>query len=186
MNKAYQTIAVAIITLFFIGCATQEEMSIGERLDLERQPKLKAIKDEGFPLALHALGPGRPDSAGGTGMMFSYYPLADSSNPIKYITVTVTPYNAVGDKVSSTVGNKSETDLKITGPLHGHERSKRARFGEVWYNHSIDRVHLNRIEVEMMDGTIYAYEDSFHELATSNFKKFYNEDGSSTGYKISL
>lgn len=161
-------------------------MSIGERLDLERQPQLKTMKEDGLPIALHALGSSSPDSAGGTSVRFTYYPLVDSSNPIKYIRLTVTPYNAVGDMVSSTVNGKTKAELLITGPLHGHERSIRARFGEVWYNHSIDRVYLNKLEIEMMDGTAYIYEDSFHALATSNFKKFYNNDGSSTGYKISL
>lgn len=183
-NKTYRFVLLAIISVIFSGCAVQEKMSISEQLDLQRQPQLEAMVEEGLPIAIHALGPTRPDSAGGVNVRFTYYPLAGSSNPIKYLRLTVTPYNAVGDIVSSTVSGKAQAELLVTGPLHGHERSVRASFSGVWYNHSIDRIYLNKLEVEMMDGTIYTYIGSFHDLATSNFKLFFNDDGSSTGYKV--
>lgn len=41
----------------------------------------------------------------------------ESSKDIKYLTFSVTPYNAVGDKVSSYIGGKTTVNCKITGPL---------------------------------------------------------------------
>lgn len=186
MKTFYRFSVLVIISIFVFGCAVQEKMSIDEKIDKERQPQVEEIKARGFPIAINSLGSVKPNSAGGASVRFSFFPVASSSNPIKYVRITVTPYNAVGDMVGSSIGDKTKTELQITGPLYGHERSKTFSFGEVWYNHSIDRVNLNKLEVEMMNGTIYTYEESFHSLATSNFKLFFNDDGSSTGYKISF
>lgn len=41
----------------------------------------------------------------------------ESNKDIKYLTFSVTPYNAVGDKVSSSIGGKITVNCKITGPL---------------------------------------------------------------------
>ena len=41
----------------------------------------------------------------------------NSEKTIKYLTLTVTPYNAVDDPVTSTIGDISTVDLKITGPV---------------------------------------------------------------------
>lgn len=41
----------------------------------------------------------------------------ESNKDIKYLTFSVTPYNAVGDKVSSYIGGKTTVNCKITGPL---------------------------------------------------------------------
>lgn len=41
----------------------------------------------------------------------------DSGKTIKYITFTAVPYNAVGDIVASSIGNRTYVNLKITGPI---------------------------------------------------------------------
>lgn len=41
----------------------------------------------------------------------------NSSKDIKYITFTVEPYNAVGDRVASSIGNKTTAYLEVTGPI---------------------------------------------------------------------
>ena len=41
----------------------------------------------------------------------------ESNKDIKYLIFSVTPYNAVGDKVSSSIGGKTTVNCKITGPL---------------------------------------------------------------------
>lgn len=41
----------------------------------------------------------------------------ESDKDIKYLRFSVTPYNAVGDKVSSSIGGRSTISCKITGPL---------------------------------------------------------------------
>lgn len=43
--------------------------------------------------------------------------LNNSGKTIKYLYFTVTPYNAVGDAVSSQIGNKRTTTISITGPI---------------------------------------------------------------------
>lgn len=55
------------------------------------------------------------DSVGGAKPRIAI--LNNSGKTIKYIYFTVTPYNAVGDAVSSQIGNKRTTTLSITGPI---------------------------------------------------------------------
>lgn len=55
------------------------------------------------------------DSAGG--VSFSIYYRNESDKEIKYLYFTVSPYNAVGDKVSSSIGNESTIVCKATGPF---------------------------------------------------------------------
>ena len=55
------------------------------------------------------------DSAGGVSIYV--YWRNESDKEIKYLRFYVTPYNAVGDRVNSEIGNKSTTQCYITGPL---------------------------------------------------------------------
>lgn len=41
----------------------------------------------------------------------------NTQKEIKYLYFTLTPYNSVGDKAYSTIGNQSTTTLKLVGPI---------------------------------------------------------------------
>ena len=123
----------------------------------------------------------------------------DSGKIIKYITFTAVPYNAVGDIVSSSIGNTTYANLKITGPIEPTTWKTRdadnyidgniiymsglndngsryyyvfhqfqpiqipesehrklffcAYFDPIWYNGTIRKIVITKINVEYMDGT---------------------------------
>lgn len=65
-------------------------------------------------IKIYSAYPLSPNSAGGVDVKI--YWRNDTGKTIKYITFTVTPYNAVGDQVYSEIANKSVEKLRITGP----------------------------------------------------------------------
>ena len=138
----------------------------------------------------------------------------DSGKTIKYITFVATPYNAVGDKASSDIGNETTQRLKVTGPIepfqvreygsvwqetyfyigkkvfgreytwlqppdelgyffyeypdHKDTNKKKVYVNDsnydilfdrhdewdpIWYNYSIRKVQIDKVEIEFMDGT---------------------------------
>ena len=91
-----------------------------------------------------------PNSAGGVSVKGSF--VNNSSNTIKYITLSFTPYNSVGDAVSCSIRGVSEFGLKCTGPFAPN--AKHAFFGEnMWYNNSITFVKITSAYIQYMDGT---------------------------------
>lgn len=98
---------------------------------------------------------GKCNSAGGWDVKLS---LTNSSQKtIKYIVILVTPINAVGDPVYSSISRKSQERLQITGPIeHGQSRFA-VHWENVWYDCSIARLRLDGAEVTFMDGTFKNY-----------------------------
>lgn len=76
---------------------------------------------------------------------------------IKYVRIHAIPFNAVGDQVSSEIGGKSETWLKVTGPIEPDAASSPA-WDPVWYNPSITELQIDNVEVEYMNGMTERYE----------------------------
>lgn len=96
-----------------------------------------------------------PDSAGGVGAIGSFG--NDDNRTFKYVRIHVTPFNAVGDQVVSEIGSKSETWLKVTGPMKPAEFSPVA-WDPIWYNPSITEIRVDAVEIEYMDGSVERYE----------------------------
>lgn len=116
---------------------------------------------------------GKPDSAGGVDVFIDIY--NNSNKTIKSITYTVRPYNAAGQVVSSEIGNKTDANLKFTGPVAPHEFSKTEYkldsyisdskiiyddnwyyhyWSTVWYNQSIASIRLISARIQYTDGTV--------------------------------
>ena len=93
-----------------------------------------------------------PNSAGGVD--FNVIWQNKSNKVIKYCYFTVVPYNAVGDAVSCTIRRESEFTGKVTGPINpGQWNGEGSSWECAWYNHSIVRAKLTKIQITYMDGT---------------------------------
>lgn len=108
------------------------------------------------PLLIGVLSPDEPNSAGGVDVDFAVKNL-DPRRTIKYLTLTVVPYNAVGDAVRSRIDGKSAATLRFTGPLAPGTTESYAGWSTVWYNATISCIALRRMEVEYMDGSRHTY-----------------------------
>lgn len=96
-----------------------------------------------------------PNSASGVDISIAFRNL--SSKTIKYITFSVTPFNAVDDPVFSEIGNKSTVNLKFTGPVDpaiSKGTYSTGTWETVWYNSTIKYCKINSATIEYMDGEI--------------------------------
>lgn len=97
----------------------------------------------------------QPNSAGGVDVSISFRNLSEQA--IKYITFSVTPYNAVGDQVTSEIGNRSVVPLKATGPIgpaviKGDFTS--VSWDTIWYNNTITNCAISSVQIEYDSGEI--------------------------------
>jgi hypothetical protein len=74
------------------------------------------------------------------------------SKIIKYIQIRVTPYNKVGDVISSEIGGKTTGQIKFTGPLLNTDDEKRAHWGPIWYNHSATCIKVESVKITFVTG----------------------------------
>ena len=102
---------------------------------------------------------GECNSAGGVSIRHSIK--NNSSKVMKYVTIYFEPYNSVGDKVSTTIGNHySLFSIKITGPVEAGENSQGLIAKNAWYNRTISSCRLVKAEIEYMDGTTESLSES--------------------------
>ncbi len=102
-----------------------------------------------------------PDEVGNIGAEICLENIAGKT--IKYATVYLVPFNAVGDQVSCTVQGHTSYGVMITGPIAAGQ--KREGYSEgMWYNNSIVHAKIDYVHVIYMDGTEEIYEG----------KEFYN------------
>jgi hypothetical protein len=83
-------------------------------------------------------------------------PFAIFANPkkdttIKYITLTVALYNAVGDQIRSSIGGGAAKTIKYTGPLVYQGRDD-AYWEPVWYNGTAACIAIQGMSIEYMNG----------------------------------
>jgi len=115
------------------------------------------------PIVITSIYPSRPNSAGGVDVHITFVNKSDRT--FKYVTFGVTPYNAVGDRVSSEIGDKSFARLLDTGPYKpGHGCPSWRYWDCIWYNPSIRSIKLNTVEIDYMDGTHEEFEDEWVDL----------------------
>ena len=96
-----------------------------------------------------------PDQVGHIGTEISVQNLAGKE--IKYVTVYLAPFNAVGDQVACTVQGHSVYGIEITGPLVVGQRWEGYSDG-MWYNNSIVGATIDHVHVIYMDDTEEIYE----------------------------
>ncbi len=71
---------------------------------------------------------------------------------IKYLTVDIRPYNAVGDSVECTVSGISLYSVKCTGPFENGQTYTQI-LENAWYNTTIETARIQGVTVVYMDGT---------------------------------
>lgn len=105
------------------------------------------------------------DSAGGVGLTVQIR--NTSTKAMKYLIFVLSPYNAVGDRVASEIGNKVQARLSFTGPIpsvrnvdrqdaaayNELDRQNSGAFPTIWYNSTIRCVKVEWIEITYMDGS---------------------------------
>lgn len=95
------------------------------------------------------------NSAGGVSIHPNFYNSSDKI--ITYITLSVIPFNRVGDLVSSQIGLRTEAGVRLTGPLQPRTMTGRTR-SNLWYNSTISCVEITSIEIIFSDGTSETYD----------------------------
>lgn len=134
------------------------------------QEKVQELIERGFPLAVYKYSSGTPNSAGGVDVNIHYKNI--SSKDIKYIVFTLKPYNAVDDIVTCTISGRAEAKLKVTGPLYAMNMGDPdySNWKNVWYNFSIKRIEIEKVEITYMDDS----KESF--LASQALEMFIDKD----------
>lgn len=105
---------------------------------------------KGKDVLVYGALPQPPDSVDGVDVLVPMENL-DSARVIKYLTLKLTPYNAVGDPVSDRITGAVSTPVRATGPIPP------AAFRElvsenVWYNQTIVCVKVTEVVVEYIEG----------------------------------
>lgn len=122
-----------------IGCVTNIPTK-----DIER------AKIEGIPLVISSIYSKFPNSAGGVDVSARFFNTSDET--IKYIVLTVMPYNSVGDIAPSEIGRKKSARLQYTGPLKANDENTWSTWENIWYNHSIRCIEITDVEITYMNG----------------------------------
>lgn len=86
----------------------------------------------------------------GTSIEFSV--LNPTGKTIKYLWFTVTGYNPVGDKITDIKRKTSAITVKGVGPIKPTD-SGTYEFSYVWFTDLVDKVVVNSIKVQYMDGS---------------------------------
>ncbi len=131
----------------------QEELSqldkqITEQEQAQRQAETKTPRPTHF---VSAFGIDEIDSAGGVSPYVTVLN-PDPKGTIKYIRVRLTPFNAVGDAVTSSVGQRGSADLQYTGPLEAIHEDQRTVWRPIWYNSTVDCLRVDSVTVVYVDG----------------------------------
>lgn len=100
-----------------------------------------------------------PNSAGGIDVRIG------TINPpngdiIKYSYYTVSPYNAVGDRVSGRIRNRSSETLRNTGPWKPGSLEEWDQWVNVFYNQSVKCIQITEAKFEYINGKIVSYNNS--------------------------
>jgi len=96
---------------------------------------------------------GKPNFTGGVDVSINWFNY--SKNKVKYITFTLTPFNAVNDIVQCKISKKSSISLKSTGPFENGFQcspSPGGSWSNVWYNEDISYCVLNKVTIQYFNG----------------------------------
>lgn len=130
---------------------------------LEAKPEGQVPEQSAPSWFIKDFGIDEVNSAGGVEPYFVFFN-PNAASPIKYFRIRVTLYNAVGDVISSTIGDQSTTGLSFTGPLSNADGEKRADWGPVWYNTTGKCIKVESIHVTFVNGKVVS-------LAGKNLRK---------------
>lgn len=130
-----------------------------------KTPKIeRSLQDKNVPIVITLIHSTMPHSAGGVHVYVNF--VNTSYKTINYVTFYVTPYDNVGNVAPSTIGRKTTTPLKDTGPyrigegnasqywtIMGPMQQSDGYWKNVWYNHAIRCIKIDKVLIEYSDGT---------------------------------
>ncbi len=151
---------IALATLTIAGCGGMPSANTirDRQMTMDQgNPHLQRAITSQYPVYINSKTISPPNSAGGVSATYSLRNI--SAKPIKYVTLNLMPYNAVGDIVKSAIGEKTLVLAKFTGPLAPMEFTY-PTWNNLWYNQALRCVQLEGIEIIFMDGEIKKIEKS--------------------------
>lgn len=115
-------------------------------------------------ITLEKVATSNPNSAGGVNVTIPFK--SEAHRTVKYVIFEVTAYNAVGDRVASTVDSEYTKTLRSTGPYRSGSRNYNEYWENVWYNHSIECAKIEEVEIQFTDGSkeSYPHEEVYEEM----------------------
>ena len=138
----------------FLSCA-----SIGA-VTPEMKSHMEVLKAKGIPFMIVAMYTGTPNAVGGVDA--HVIPRITTPKTIKYVSMTFSIFNAVGDEVYdskwggefiiNSIGFNDFTG-KVTGPLKYNDKVDWWKWDNAWYNSDIHCLKLRKVKVEYMNGS---------------------------------
>ena len=141
------------ILLLFLGCASVGFMTPAMKSHME------VLKTQDIPFMIVAMYTSKPNPVGGVDVYV--IPRITTPKTIKYISMTFSIYNTIGDEVYdskwggefilNSIGFNDFTG-KVTGPLSFGDKVE-WKWDNAWYNSDIHCLKLRKVDVEYMDGS---------------------------------
>ena len=141
------------ILLLFLGCESVGFMTPAMKSYME------VLKTQDIPFMIVAMYTSKPNPVGGVDAYV--IPRITTPKTIKYISMTFSIYNTIGDEVYdskwggefilNSIGFNDFTG-KVTGPLKNGDKVDWWKWDNAWYNSDIHCLKLRKVNVEYIDG----------------------------------
>lgn len=141
------------------------QLDFAERLEKKLENDLEDIPS---PIYIHSLYKTSTNSAGGVSVGIEY--MANSEKPIKYISVSMSGYNNVGDRIRGSISGDYVTTGRITGPFTKHSELEYGEWDTLWYSSSTSCVKITKVKIDYMDGSSYTYVNELKKILNPNFR----------------
>jgi|AntRauTorckE5430_2_1112549.scaffolds.fasta_scaffold02613_2 hypothetical protein len=119
------------------------------------------------PLYIHNITVSDINSADGVDFSVDYA-FNNSDEVIKYLEITVIPYNAVGDVQKGRISGESSFTGQITGPIKSEAKLLNGTWAEAWYNNTISCIKITKVKVIYMSGKSYVYVNELSKILSDN------------------
>ena len=137
-SSLFCSVFIIAALLCLPGCVTMK--------DYQEQATARAT-----PILITEYGQaGEASEIGGVSYEVSLYNL--SGKTIKYLYLYVTPYNILGDSVTSALNGKVRAELMLKGPIEPEDKTSFV-WENVWFNRTIACIEPNSIEIRYQDGS---------------------------------
>lgn len=150
-----RTILLLLFPFYLFGQVDTAEIYRRADAQFAKYQKMDSIGSTNFPFRFTDV---RSYINSADGVMVSvlcrYY---KKEKDIKYLYITMVPYNQVGDPQSCYILRRSEFTGKITGPISAQYHDFIWQWDAAWYNNTIRCIQITKVVVQYMDGTSYTY-----------------------------
>lgn len=133
-----------MLLVFLAGCALTPDQRVS-----------RMAHDKSAPLSILDFTPWGPNSVGGVSVQVTF--INPSKDTYKYVNISFSARNKVGDIVLSQIGGKKFAGTQSIGPIPYGGYSN-GRYGPLWYNNSITCVVIEDVEIVYMDNTKKVFE----------------------------